>query len=49
MEYEHINFSKNNKIISGDEKKIEVIDDIWVFERNLADKSPIWLLSKTEN
>lgn len=40
---------KNNKIISGDEKKIEVIDDIWVFERNLADKSPIWLLSKTEN
>ncbi len=40
---------KNNKIISGDEKKIEVIDDKWVFERKLTDKSPIWLLSKTEN
>jgi predicted lipid-binding transport protein (Tim44 family) len=38
---------KQGKIISGDEKRIEEIEDKWVFEKDLNDKSPIWLLAKT--
>jgi predicted lipid-binding transport protein (Tim44 family) len=37
------------EIVSGDKSKIEVIEDKWIFIKDLSSKSPIWVLSNTEN
>lgn len=40
---------QEGKIIKGDNKTIEEINDNWVFEKNLKTKNPVWLLVETQN
>ena len=39
---------KDNKIISGDPKKIKRVNDTWIFSRNIKSQNPNWQLIKTE-
>ena len=39
---------KENKIISGDPKKIKRVNDTWKFSRNIRSQNPNWQLIKTE-
>ena len=39
---------KNNKILSGDPKKIKKVFDTWKFSRNIQSTNPNWLLIDTE-
>ncbi len=41
--------SKDNKIISGDPKKVKKVYDTWKFSKNINSKNPNWLLIATEN
>ena len=47
---EQVNILKNKKdeVIEGDENFIQSITDVWTFEKNLNNSSPIWLLSSTK-
>ena len=38
---------KDDKIISGDEKKIKTVYDTWVFSRDVKSSNPNWLLIDT--
>jgi len=48
---EQITVIKDNqdKIISGDKDKIEEIEDIWVFERNLNSSNHAWILVESKD
>ena len=39
---------KNNKILSGDPKKVKTVFDIWKFSRDLSSNNPNWLLIDTQ-
>ena len=39
---------KNNKILSGDPKKVKTVFDIWKFSRDLSSNNPNWLLTDTQ-
>ena len=39
---------KENKIISGDPKKIKRVNDTWKFSRNVRSQNPNWKLIRTE-
>ncbi len=39
---------KENKVISGDPKKIKRVNDTWKFSRNIRSKNPNWQLIETE-
>jgi len=39
---------KNNKILSGDPKKIKKVFDTWKFSKNINSTNPNWLLIDTE-
>jgi predicted lipid-binding transport protein (Tim44 family) len=41
--------NKVNEIIKGDASKVELVQDIWSFEHNLASNSPEWKLAATKN
>ena len=47
---EQINVLKNaqGELIEGDENFVQKITDIWTFEKNINDSSPVWLLSSTK-
>ena len=40
---------KEDKIIAGDPVKKNILNDVWVFSRDLKGSSPIWLLSETRD
>ena len=40
---------KDNKILSGDPKKIKKVFDTWTFSKNINSSNPNWLLISTEN
>ncbi len=44
---EQINFVKNEagEVVEGDPKHVDVVEDIWTFERNLKSSDPNWLLT----
>ncbi len=39
---------KENKIVSGDPKKIKKVNDAWKFSRNIRSQNPNWQLVETE-
>ncbi len=39
---------KNNKIISGDPKKIKTVQDSWKFSKDIRSANPNWLLIDTQ-
>ena len=39
---------KENKIISGDPKKVKRVNDTWIFSRNIKSQNPNWQLIQTE-
>ena len=39
---------KENKIVSGDPKKIKKVNDTWKFSRNIRSQNPNWQLVETE-
>ena len=39
---------KENKVISGDPKKIKRVNDTWKFSRNIRSQNPNWQLIETE-
>ncbi len=41
--------NKENKVISGDPKKIKKVYDSWKFSKNIKSNNPNWLLIDTEN
>ncbi len=41
--------SKDNKIISGDPKKVKKVFDTWKFSKDIKSNNPNWLLIATEN
>jgi len=47
---EQINFTRNSEgvIVDGNVTQIEVVEDSWVFERDVKSMQPIWLLVDTE-
>ena len=40
---------KDNKILSGDPKKIKKVFDTWTFSKDINSSNPNWLLISTEN
>ena len=40
---------KDNKILSGDPKKIKKVFDTWTFSKDINSNNPNWLLISTEN
>lgn len=42
-------YDRNGALIDGDEQNIVVLKDIWTFTRNIASRSPNWLLTATED
>jgi len=40
---------KDNKILSGDPKKIKKVFDTWTFSKDINSTNPNWLLISTEN
>ncbi len=47
---EQVNVVRDSKgsILEGDPKTGELCEDIWVFEKDMSRKSPIWLLTETK-
>ena len=47
---DQINVLKNSEgvVIEGDENFVQKITDVWTFERDLHQKSPVWLLTSTK-
>ncbi len=47
---EQINVLKNKdgEVIEGDENFVQEITDVWTFEKNLNNNSPVWLLNSTK-
>ena len=41
--------NKENKVISGDPKKVKKVYDSWKFSKNIRSNNPNWLLIETEN
>ena len=41
--------NNENKIISGDPKKVKKVYDTWKFSKNISSNNPNWLLIETEN
>ena len=43
---EQINFIKDSvgNVVSGDTKNIEMVEDIWIFERNIRSANPNWTI-----
>ena len=41
--------NNENKIISGDPKKVKKVYDTWKFSKNINSNNPNWLLIETEN
>lgn len=39
----------NKEIVSGDEKTVSVLKEVWTFERDLNSKDPNWILVATED
>ena len=39
---------KDNKILSGDPKKIKKVFDTWTFSKEINSTNPNWLLVSTE-
>ena len=40
---------KDDKIISGDPKKVKKVYDTWIFSKDISSNNPNWLLIGTEN
>ncbi|MBR2299734.1 MAG: Tim44 domain-containing protein [Alphaproteobacteria bacterium] len=47
---DQINVLKNaqGEVIEGDENFVQQITDVWTFEKNLNNNSPVWLLNSTK-
>lgn len=47
IQSEQINFAKNSddEIIEGNTNDIDIVDDEWVFERNIKSSNPNWLIT----
>lgn len=41
--------NSKNELISGDEKTVSVLKEVWTFERDLNSKDPNWLLVATQD
>jgi predicted lipid-binding transport protein (Tim44 family) len=38
---------KNKKMVSGDNEKIKIVYDTWVFSKDIKSSNPNWLLINT--
>lgn len=50
IQSEQINVLKNadGELLEGDENFVQQITDVWTFEKNINNPSPVWLLSSTK-